>query len=53
MVDAEVKLVQVKELGFSIKSDTPTGEICVRGPCLAQGYHEDSNLTQETTLRIF
>lgn len=41
----EVKLVDVPKLGFTSKGSPPAGEVCIRGPCVAQGYHKDDQLS--------
>ncbi|VBB31671.1 unnamed protein product [Acanthocheilonema viteae] len=43
---AQVKLVDVKELGYSAEENT--GEVCFRGAGLMDGYFNDPELTSET-----
>ncbi|CAG9539002.1 unnamed protein product [Cercopithifilaria johnstoni] len=43
---AQVKLVDVKELGYSAEENT--GEVCFRGAGLMDGYFDDPELTSKT-----
>lgn len=41
----EIKLVDVPSLGFTSKNDPPSGEVCIRGPCVATGFYKDDQLS--------
>ncbi|XP_072974428.1 probable CoA ligase CCL6 [Typha angustifolia] len=43
----EARLVSVPEMGYDALSDTPRGEICLRGTTLFSGYHKRTDLTSE------
>ena len=50
----EVKLIDQKELGYTVKNKDkegnlrPSGELCVRGPTLFKGYFKDEEKTKES-----
>ncbi|KAI0525292.1 hypothetical protein KFK09_004685 [Dendrobium nobile] len=43
----EARLESVPEMGYDALSDTPRGEICLRGTTLFSGYHKRQDLTNE------
>jgi len=43
----EIKLQDVAEMGYASAKDPPSGEVCVRGPCVFQGYYQMPDKTQE------
>jgi len=44
---AELKLQDVSEMGYSSKNMPPSGEVCVRGPCVFGGYYKLPDKTAE------
>jgi long-chain acyl-CoA synthetase len=46
----ETKLVDVPEMGYFANSTPPTGEVCVRGPSVFQGYYKDTEKTYARSL---
>jgi len=44
---AELKLVDVPEMGYASSNSPPTGEIQVRGTCMTSGYHKNEAATKE------
>lgn len=43
----EVCLESVPELGYDALSETPRGEVCIRGKSVFVGYHKREDLTEE------
>lgn len=37
----EIKLISVPEMGYSVSSEIPKGEICIRGPNVFVGYYRE------------
>jgi len=44
---AEVKLVDVEEMGYSSKNNPPTGEVLIRGAHITKGYFKNPEKTLE------
>ena len=44
---AEIKLADVSEMGYSSAKSPPSGEVCVRGPCVFKGYYKMDDKTKE------
>ncbi|KAJ4836068.1 Long chain acyl-CoA synthetase 5 [Turnera subulata] len=47
MTAIEARLESVPEMGYDALSDTPRGEICLRGKTLFSGYYKREDLTKE------
>jgi acyl-CoA synthetase (AMP-forming)/AMP-acid ligase II len=43
----EARLESVPEMGYDALSDTPRGEICLRGHTMFSGYYKRPSLTEE------
>ena len=43
----ELKLEDVPEMGYQSRNAPPTGEVCVRGPCVFGGYYKMQKQTDE------
>jgi len=43
----ELKLVDVAEMGYASSKAPPSGEVCVRGPCVFGGYYKMPDKTAE------
>ena len=43
----EARLESVPEMGYDALSETPRGEICLRGHTLFSGYYKRPSLTEE------
>lgn len=41
------RLEAVAEMGYDPIGQPPTGEVCVRGPCLFKGYYKQDDLTKK------
>ncbi|ESK92838.1 long-chain-fatty-acid- -ligase [Moniliophthora roreri MCA 2997] len=46
----EIKLLDVKEAGYTSKSDPPQGEVCIRGPSVTKGYFKRPDLNNDETI---
>ena len=44
---AELKLEDVSEMGYASSKSPPSGEVCVRGPCVFMGYYKMPDKTAE------
>ena len=47
-VGVEFKLEDLEEMKYTRDSAKPSGEICIRGPAIFQGYFRNKKLTDET-----
>jgi long-chain acyl-CoA synthetase len=47
---AEVKLVDVPEMGYLSTNDPPTGEVVARGPSIFRGYYKNDKATKSTII---
>lgn len=45
--NVDVRLESVPEMGYDALSNTPRGEVCVRGKTLFSGYYKREDLTKE------
>ena len=43
----EIKLQDVPEMSYASSNALPSGEVCVRGPCVFQGYYKMDDKTAE------
>jgi long-chain acyl-CoA synthetase len=43
----ELKLSDVSEMGYASSNSPPSGEVCVRGPCVMAGYYKMPKQTEE------
>lgn len=48
--NVDVCLESVPEMGYDALSDTPRGEVCVRGKTLFSGYYKREDLTKEVMI---
>ncbi|XP_072966750.1 long chain acyl-CoA synthetase 4-like [Typha angustifolia] len=48
--NVDVRLESVPEMGYDALSDTPRGEICIRGDTLFSGYYKREDLTKEVMI---
>ncbi|KAK6918229.1 AMP-dependent synthetase/ligase [Dillenia turbinata] len=48
--NVDIRLESVPEMGYDALSDTPRGEICIRGKTLFSGYYKREDLTKEVLI---
>ncbi|KAK7026440.1 long-chain fatty acid-CoA ligase [Paramarasmius palmivorus] len=46
----EIKLLDVKEAGYTSKNNPPQGEVCIRGPSVTKGYFKRPDLNNDETI---
>eukprot|EP00762_Andalucia_godoyi_P006006 ANDGO_00058.mRNA.1 Fatty acyl-CoA synthetase B len=44
---AEIKLLDIPEMGYLTTDAEPSGEVCIRGPTVTKGYYKAPQLTAE------
>jgi long-chain acyl-CoA synthetase len=43
----EFKLAELPDMGYTSRAANPKGEVCLRGPCVFEGYFRNKELTDQ------